>query len=357
MKDSVYKEYLKDRKTIMTFVALTIAFVICILLSFGTNFYFKTAENGFITELLISFALCVYCLFFGIPEGKNLHQKKIGGRYDLARRRFLEQREKAIGKDNAFNQWLDKYYEERKREYFTNILTIHGIEQISVLDLDYCDLDKLAKPFKKTWDNTPYEGRKPTYFKSLTEKQIALLKDIYNGKISVEKIPNDYFKTLNGKMVLSEYIEQSRVAKRNNIMYFSLIIYRIIMVFAFAFVFSCFGFEVVQATETGEIIERTVNTLSRIWTMISSFVYGFAVGQVMTVKEAEILEFKCSVNREFNEDKTFVALDQEELAKKEYEKYKKEQAERTVIPEPIPNIKIDTKDVLSLENKEGEYGL
>lgn len=357
MKDGVYKEYLKDRKTIMTFLALTIAFIICILLGFGSNFYFKTADDSFLPELLISFALCVYCLFFGIPEGKNLHQKKIGGRYELARRRFLDEREKNIGKDNEFNQWLDKYYEKRKREYFENILNIHGITNTKVLDLDLTELDNLHKPYKKIWDDTEFSGRKPTYFKSLTDKQIEIIHDIFTGNISVEKIPNDYFKTLNGKMVLSEYIEQSRVAKRNNIMYFSLIIYRIIMVFAFAFVFSSFGFEIVEANSAGEVVERTVNTLSRVWTMLSSFVYGFAVGQIMTIKEAEILEFKYSINREFNTDKDFVALDEDEVAKEEYEKYEKEKAERTIIPEQIEHKKIDSDNALALEYKEGDYGL
>ena len=357
MKDGVYREYLKDRKTIMTFLALTIAFIICVLLGFGSNFYFKTADDSFLPELLISFALCVYCLFFGIPEGKNLHQKKIGGRYELARRRFLDEREKNIGKDNEFNQWLDRYYEKRKREYFENILNIHGITNTKVLDLDLTELDNLHKPYKKIWDDTEFSGRKPTYFKSLTDKQIEIIHDIFTGKISVEKIPNDYFKTLNGKMVLSEYIEQSRVAKRNNIMYFSLIIYRIIMVFAFAFVFSSFGFEIVEANSAGEVVERTVNTLSRVWTMLSSFVYGFAVGQIMTIKEAEILEFKYSINREFNTDKDFVALDEDEVAKEEYEKYEKEKVERTIIPEQIEHKKVDAENALALEYKEGDYGL
>lgn len=357
MKDSVYKEYIRDRKTILTFIAMTIAFAICILLSFGTNFYFKATDESFLPELAISFALCVYCLFFGIPEGKNLHQKKIGGRYEVARRHFLSEREITIQRDNEFNQWLDKYYEDRKKEYFETILDMHGITNFLVLDLDLNELDSLHKPYKKDWSDTAFAGRKITYFKSLTDDQISLIRDIFTGKIHVDKIPNDYFKTLNGKMVLSEYIEQSRVQKKNNFLYFSLIMYRLLLVFAFAFVFSSFGFELIQASDPTQILERTINTTSRVWTMISSFIYGFAVGQIMTIKESEILEFKYNINRLFNNDKEFVAIPEEELAKREYEKYEKEKEANTVIPERIDGNAIEYKGVkaISLEQKEGTY--
>lgn len=357
MKDGVYREYLKDKKTVMTFLALTIAFVICILLGFGSNFYFKATEESFLPELAISFALCVYCLFFGVPEGRNLHQKKIGGRYELARRKFLEEREKTIGRDNDFNQWLDKYYEDRKTEYFQNILSMHGITNPQVLDLDLSELESLSKPYKKDWKYTAFEGRKETYFRSLNDDQISLIKDIFTGKIHVDKIPNDYFKTLNGKMVLSEYIEQSRIGKRNNYLYFSLIIYRIILVFAFAFVFSSFGFEIVQASDTSEVVGRVVNTLSRVWTMLSSFVYGFAVGQIMTIKDAEVLEFKYNVNREFNSDKEFKALTEEEIAEKEYKKYEEEKKKNTVIPEIVNYQTGDEKNALILKKENGTYEL
>ena len=357
MKEGVYKEYLRDKKTIMTFLALTIAFIICILLGFGSNFYFKATEESFLPELAISFALCVYCLFFGVPEGRNLHQKKIGGRYELARRKFLEEREKTIGKDNEFNQWLDKYYDDRRKEYFLNILSMHGITNPQVLDLDLSELENLSKPYKKSWKNTSFEGRKDTYFRSLTDDQISLIKDIFIGKIHVDKIPNDYFKTLNGKMVLSEYIEQSRLGKRNNFLYFSLIIYRIIMVFAFAFVFSSFGFEMVQASDTSEVVGRVVNTLSRVWTMLSSFVYGFAVGQIMTIKEAEILEFKFNINRAFNSDKEFKALTEEEIAEKEFQEYEEEKKKNTVIPELVEHSIGDERNAIIVKKENGTYEL
>ena len=95
-KDSIYKEYLSDKKTIFTIFCLSIAFVLVILISFGVNLFFQPLNSSeFLTNLAISFALCVYCLYFGLPEGKNLYQKKQNGRYKIALINFQEIRKKA----------------------------------------------------------------------------------------------------------------------------------------------------------------------------------------------------------------------------------------------------------------------
>lgn len=336
MKNSVYKEYLKDRKTIMTFISMTFAFIIVIILSFGTNFYFRELTSDFWVDIAVSFALCVYCLFFGVPEGKNLYQKKLNGRYYLARQNFLDIRKETIKQDFSFDQWLDKYYDEKKTEYFKILLLSKGIKNIQVLDLDFSELDNLSKPYKKCWENTEYEGRKDTYFRSLTNEQIDFIKDIFKGKIKVDKIPNDYFKTMNGKIVLSEYIEQSKAPKRDSIQFAILIVYRLVMVFAFAFVISSFGFEIVSSNDTEVIITRLFATISRIWTMITSFVYGFAVGNIQVSKESDKLEFKTRINQAFLNDKSFIALTEEEYNKKEYEEYEN----KVIVPNIVNNDKI-----------------
>lgn len=345
-KNSVYSEYLKDRKTIMTMVSMTFAFAIVIILSFGTNFYFRELGSDFFVDIAVSFALCVYCLFFGVPEGKNLYQKKIGGRYYIARQKFLEVRDTTIKKDFEFDQRLDKYYDDKKLEYFKTLLLSRGIRNIQVLDLDFSELDNLYKPYKKNWKNTEFEGRKDTYFRSLTNEQIEFIKKIFTGKINVDKIPNDYFKTLNGKIILSEYIEQSKSTKRDTIQFIVLVLYRIIMVFAFAFIISGFGFEVITSGDTQVIVSRTVSTLSRLWTMITSFVYGFAVGQIQVSKESDKLEFKTRINIAFLNDKNFVALTEEEINKKAYEEYEK----RVIEPEIVQEI-AQKNDTIMLDYK------
>lgn len=327
-KDSIYKEYLSDKKTIFTIFCLSIAFVLVILISFGVNLFFQPLNSSeFLTNLAISFALCVYCLYFGLPEGKNLYQKKQNGRYKIALINFQEIRGKVKIRDNEFNQWLEKYYQENKRDYLVAILTLHGNINPYVLDLDYSELDNLNKPFKKSREGTEFEGREDTYFRSLNDDQIKIIKEIFEGKIKVEKIPNEFFKTINGKIILSEYVEQARINRKNTLTYAFLIFYRILMVFVFAFLFSVLGYNI--ATYSGdnlaqEVVGRVIQTVSRIWTMLSSFVYGFSVGKIIVMRESKILEYKTRVNELFLNDKNFVAVNENIIAKKEFDKYMEE---------------------------------
>ena len=324
----IYKEYLSDRRTLLTIVAMTIAFLLTIALSFGTRFFFKDInDSDFWTNFAISFALCVYCLYFGIPEGQSLYQKKENGRYRVARNNFLEVRKTTQTKDNEFNQWLDDYYQKSKRDYYQSILSLHGNVNPYVLDLDLNELDNLSRPYKKCWKDTEFDKRHDTIFRTHTQEQIDLIKKIYRGEIKVEKIPNDFFKTIDGKIVSSEYVEQARDKAKKIKKYAMLIVMRLVLIFLFAIIFASFGIEVAKATSGEQVLNQTVRTLSRIWTMISSFVYGFSIGKTMTMDEASVFEFKYRVNVAFLNDKHFIPLSEEELAEKEYADYMSSQTE------------------------------
>ena len=330
MKEKKYREYVSDWKTLLTIVALTLAFIFTLLISFGIELTVNKIENidTFLTNLAVNFALCVYCLYFGLPEGKNLYQKKENGRYKIAREQFREVRSKVVNKDKEFNQWLEKYYQENKRDYFKEILSLHGNIDIRVLDLDYSELNNLSKPFKKSWEGTEFEGREDTYFRSLNDDQIKCIKAIFEGKIVVEKLPNDFFKTFNGKVINSEYIEQAKANKRNILQTTRLMIYRIIAVFLFALVFAIIGFKESPISGSTEIVGRITTSILRVWTMISSFIYGLSVGKISVVNETISIEYKTRVNNLFLNDKDFKPLNEDELAKIEYEQFNKKEIEK-----------------------------
>lgn len=351
-KVKVYKEYFKDTKTIFTILCLTIAFVLVILLSSGITFYFRGLDSSFWGDLAVSFALCVYCLYFGVPEGTNLYEKKKEGRYQKSLNDFLEIRKKTSLRDNEFNQWLDDYYNKNKIDYYKTILSIHGNINPLVLDLDKSELSNLSHPYKKNWDGTEFAGREETYFRSLNDTQIDIIRDIFDGKINVERIPNDFFKTLNGRVILSEYIEQLNANKRNTIKYAFLIGYRVVFVFLFALIFAIFGIQVADSTSNGEIIQRVITTFSRLWTMISSFVYGFAVGKTMVMAKATKLEYKTRVSEYFLNDKDFKYSSEKELARQEYEEYEKNNEKVEVLNKEDLTLSLDC-NIKELEHKGG----
>ena len=343
-KQSKYKDYFSDKTTILTIVALTLALILTILLSFGTNFYFKQADKNFWTDNAISFALCIYCLYFGIPEAKALYMKKDGGRYKVSMTNFEDIRRETSKRDNEFNQWLKKYYKTEKRQYLNQILSLYGIANEQVLDLDINEVDNLLKPYKKCWKDTEFKNRPDTYFKTLSKKQVSIIKDILKGKITVEQFPNDYFKTYKNRAISSAYIEQSKAHKRNNLTYAMLIAFRLSLALIISFIFTSIGFEIVDGGSAEVIMSRVIITLSRLWTMISSFTYGFGLGKIMVMNDASAIEYKTNINKLFVDDKDFVALSEEDLAKQEYEEYQKTINVAEVIP-------LKKSNFVLLENK------
>lgn len=313
-----------DLNTIFTFFCLTLAFVLTILLSFGARFLFRpNFDATFWGDFAVSIALCVYCIYFGVPEGKNFYRKKEGGRYQKAVSAFESARLVVASNDFAFTQWLQRYYEKNKLDFCKAVLSSHGNINAQVLDLDVHEVDKLRNPYKKVWDDTEFKGRAPTYFRSLDERQIKLVKDMFNGKINFSRIPDDFFKTMNGKVVTSEYARQAEENKKRSWGYFLMVLGRLLMVLLLAFVFNAFAIQVSKAGSGEEVMQRTISTISRIWTMASSFVYGLSIGRVMVMDESQTIEYKARVNQEFASDKAFKPLSEEDEAKKEYEEYQK----------------------------------
>lgn len=331
-----------DLNTIFTAFCLTLAFVLTILLSFGARFLFRpNFDSTFWGDFAVACALCVYCVYFGIPEGKNYYHKKENGRYQKAVSAFESAREQVVHNDFAFTQWLQRYYEKNKLDFYKAVLSSHGNINAQVLDLDVHEIDKLANPYKKVWDDTEFKGRAPTYFRSLDEKQIRLVKDIFAGHINFSRIPDDFFKTMNGKVVTSEYARQAEENKKRSWGYFAMILGRLLMVFLFAFVFSAFAIQVSNAGSGEEIMQRTITTFSRIWTMASSFVYGLSLGRIMVMDESQTIEYKARVNQEFTSDKSFKPLSEEDEAKKEYEDYQRKQEEakaNVVVPTQVASL-------------------
>lgn len=350
---NVYKDFFNDKKTIISLLSMSLCFILVIFLSFGSSLFFRELDSSFWSDTAISIALCVYCLYFGIPQGVDLYKKKENGKYKFNLKAFEAERSVSIKRDAEFNQWLEAFYQKNKNDYFVSLLSLNGFRNMQVLDLDLSEIDNLLKPYKKCWDETEFAGRKDTYFRTHTKKQIDILREILVGKINVARIPDDYFKTFNGKMLVSEYIAQQRQEKQNQITYAMLIIGRVIFVVIFALVFSLFGVSLMEDPTGSQIFQSFWTMLTRLWTMLSSFYYGLEVGKIMVQRDADKLDFKARVNRMFNEDKDFKPVSEEELAKREYDLYEKThpQVESELVDEALNNA--ENNDTILLGYKGG----
>ena len=297
-----YLDYYNDKTTILRFASMSLVFFLVILLGFGVRFYVATSFDAadFWGDLGFSMALCIYCMFLGVPEARDAYKKKIDGRYQKAIADFAEIRKSVLPLDEGFDEWLDRFYLDQRLDYFKQLLTVKGVNNYRILDLGLDELDSLKGKYEKTWDDGT-----TTTFKPMTDDQIELVRDILTGKIKVKKIPNDAFKTANGKIISNEYVTQSKRDQRNGITYAVLVAGRLLLMVLISVFLVLFGIKMSDASDKEEIMNQIIDTLGRIWTMLSSYMYGFSIGRMMVTNECDQIEFKTRVNHRFLNDSDF----------------------------------------------------
>lgn len=328
----------KDTASIFTVFALTAVFVLVIILSFGTRFYFKPGvDESFWGDLAFAFALLIYCMYFGISESTRHYEKREGGEYQTAIADFKAIREKTKVKDFKFDQWLNEYYKKELKDYHIALITSKGSSiNPYVLDLDYHEIDKLNRPFLKHWENTEFEGRKPTYFRTMTDKQLIVVQDIMRGKYSFPKLPDSYFKTYDTKASMSDYLEETKASKKDSLQTVMLVAYRIVLLFITNLVFAIFGIKMAQSSGAEQTLQNLYDMFSRIINMCSAFSWGFMVGRTIVKRKSARIRYKTLVNDKFESDKKFVAKTEEEVAKEEYDEYHKNVVDAEIVePETI----------------------
>lgn len=341
MRIAKYIDYYNDKTTILRFTSLSLAFVLVIILGFGARFFIESDWNttDFWGNFGLSASLCVYCIFLSIPEARDNYRKKVDGRYQECRNEFKAIRDKVKDRDSDFDQWLELYYQEQKRDHFRQLLSIKGIRNERVLDLDITELDELRKPHKKVW-----EDGTETAFPSMTDDQIALVKAILKGRISVRKIPNAAFKTMGGKMISNEYVSQGKRDALEYLEYGVLIAGRLGLMCIITFMTALFGIKLAQSQSAEQAINQIVDTISRLWTMVSSYVYGFSIGRTMISNECDRIEFKTRVNSQFLSDKDFKPINEDELIRRQIE----EEEAKEIHPEVVDPTKEEKPSSTSL---------
>lgn len=323
-----YIDYYSDKTTLLRMFSLSLAFALVVLLSFGARFFINKEWNtpSFWGDFGFSASLAVYCIFLSIPEAKDNYKKKAGGRYQSSVLAFRQARERAKEREAAFDQWLDRYYAQQRDDYFRQLLSAAGIRKEEALRLDLSEIGLLDKPYKKEWR----EGGE-TYFPTMTKEQRKLLRDILSGKVSVRKIPNDAFRTMGGKIAANEYVEQSRKEGRQAASYAALIAGRLLLMFIVSFLLAIFGIRLAESSSAEQAINQTIQTIGRIWTMATSYVYGFSIGRTMVADEADRIDFKTRVNEAFASDGGFEPADEEEELRRAFE----EQEAKSITPEVV----------------------
>lgn len=347
--DGKMDEYGVTKRSIYSIIGITGCLALTLVWSIvGTNFDPAVfASWGYWVAIIIQFAISIFSMVTGRQIGDDVGRNNKNGQYKIELKEY-ENQYNHIDKINMFEHfepWLVSSYRERKvEEKIKEALRDFGIKQPEVLDLDWEDIEKLNKPFRKSWLGTPFEGKYPnneTIFLSLDEEQIQALKAIKKGAIKVPYVSASYFMNALKGTSVDEWDRAAKSDKKKGAKLASGYSYRIVLMLVISVALN--GIVPVPYEEMAAA-SVAINIAQRVFTLISSTIWGFYLGMKVVDMDIIFLAYKTLVLKTYVSECESGAYKPESIAEKakrqynEYEEEKKKAADSVVTPEVMGEI-------------------
>lgn len=308
-----------NRKILLGVFTILIAAIFIAITSF-VPFIIQPENIGtakFWTDELIIIAITILSLFSAMFVGQASNAQNSKSQIASAKVRFIESIKK-IDNRSAFSQWIKKVLQPKDIESIKEReLRNLGIDDYTILKLEDAQIKSLAENPQK------FNGR---YYGKIDKKKVKSILAIKEGVKKVYLVEPGYYLTvssLDSDKTTSE--KSGREQKVKTIRLVVSVISKIILTLIPAMIFAMFVKETVEGAEEGMLAEAAARFASRMFALVNSAFFGYMVGCQMNDIDADYINLKSDVHAEFAEDKDFVALDQQELAKQEYiERVKKE---------------------------------
>lgn len=302
------------------FIVLTVLFTIVITVLAtvsGAEFDItRISSTEALTNILLNASITLLMLIVAIPYGKvHTMCKKIGnnlGRYLTSFSSFNEICKKIFPKIYQFEQWHDIKYKKEVNSKQLRYLSEKGIRQVEdVLKLDRKQIEQLTEPRMFEIDGNQI------YFCSLTKKQVKACLKVYDGKVTLHRLPDQYFLYIDGKSSNSFY-EQAYYEKRMEAFYtFHKVFSKVVV----CLTISCILTSLILDTlvfDNATLMKIFINLFARLLTVVLNLFNGYTIGQELIYKKCYYIDGKTQVLTEFNEDTSFVYKNPQETAKQEY---------------------------------------
>ena len=268
-----------------------------------------------INEALIV-AITIFSLISAMFIGQASNAQDERSNLAKARASFLETKKKIIN-INAFSQWIKKVMQpndvnavkERKMREV-------GIEDYSVLDLEYAEIKSLLETPQK------YNGR---FYKGISKRQINALLKIKRNGVNVSLVEPDYYlyaKSISDNRTITE--RSSKEGIKKSLFLTRSIIFKVLITLVVAVIIALFA--IGDKSDSNWWKEAILQFIARLWALVSSSFMGYIVGCQINDIDAEYIEMRIVVQNMFLQDKEFKPIDSQEEARKEFiERVKKEQ--------------------------------
>lgn len=293
-------------------------------------------------DAILNAAIAVFCTIAAVPSGITATKQRYNadgtpGKYLQDFSAYDRIRLKIEPKRIAFNQWHKEQHLKEQRQKCVEYLLSKGVLQAEdILKLTKEQIAQLTTSQQFKVDGTEL------YFKSLTPDQVTACLRALSGKIVVHKLPDFYFLYYDGKSSKTFY-DQAYYESRDE--RWTLVV-KLLSKISLGFVVTCiFTGLVITASEdltsTEYIIRAVVTTLSRVFSAISSTLWGWLLGQEMTYRQCYYLNGRTQFLELFDNDVSFVPKSLQEQAKLDYESEKGDVVNESFKQDTVPNSVLD----------------
>lgn len=279
----------------------------------------KMLSTQSLPDAILNAAITVFCTISAVPSGIAATKQRRNpdgtpGKYIQDFAAYNDIRQKVEPRRVAFNYWHKQQHLKEQHQKCVEHLLSKGILQAEdILKLDISQVNELttSKCFK-------VDG-KELYFKALSSEQLKACRKVFNGAITVHKLPDFYFLYYDGRSSKTFYDQAYYEAMDAR----ATLVLKLTSKITLGFVITCiFTGLVITATEdlssTEYVIRAIITTLSRVFSAVSSTLWGWLLGQEMTYKQCYYLNGRTQFLELFFNDKSYIPEDAQTLAKQEY---------------------------------------
>lgn len=218
----------------------------------------------------------------------------------------------------AFDQWIVRVLEPKdQKDRYKRLLRNAGIENTHYFELSRDELKMLLKK-----PMTTGSGGDKIYYRQLTKKQYNLIIEILDGKWVINFVSPDTYRKLSKIDTDKNTSEKlANQQKKKTLTVVNSVFTKSLIVLACGLIFGALVPTGAEQT-TGETFMKL---FTRLFSFTSAGFVGFMLGGQMNDIDAEYIRDKIDVHKRFASDKDFKPLSEQELAKKEFADYVKEQ--------------------------------
>lgn len=301
---TVFVKRLKLSKETMyvgaSFACLLVIIIITSITDSGLSLS-KIFSKYNISNILINAAITVFGTFSSVPLGNVDTKQRVNddgtpGRYLQEFNTYNKVRAMIEPIRHLFGQWHHtQYLNEFNKKRINYLLGFGVIQMDEILSLSREQIETLTEP------QTYEVNGVPTEFKALSVEQVLACLKVYDGKISVHKMPDFYFLYIDGKGRRSFYDQAYYESIDENFTLFSKLIGKLFLGFVITCIFTGFIIDLshMEVITLQYILAVVFMVVVRVFNAFTSIFWGYLIGQEIVYKQCYYINGKTQFLQSF----------------------------------------------------------